>query len=159
MEPVLFKGGQDKRAGEVVKRVSLWWYTHTFCELHHSGAAPWMVGLDVRETLKRTKAPHLFFVSLLSINHLFIICETCLKIIPILPWLHSSVDPSVVPCPGRLWVRSPVRAHTSVLGLTPSQDTYLHCGYDPRLGHVWEAIDQYFSHRCFSLSLPPFLSF
>ena len=37
----------------------------------------------------------------------------------------------------------------SVAGLIPDEDTCLGCGFNPRLGRIWEATNQ-----CFSLSLP-----
>ena len=41
-----------------------------------------------------------------------------------------------------------------VTGSIPGQGTYLGCGFDPRLGCMWEATYRYFSHQCFSLFLP-----
>ena len=44
-----------------------------------------------------------------------------------------------------------------VTGLIPSQGTCLGCGPSPQLGHMQEATNQYFSHRCFSPSISPIL--
>ena len=45
-----------------------------------------------------------------------------------------------------------------VAGSIPSQRTCLGCRFDPLSECLWEATDQYFSHRCFFLSPFPTLS-
>ena len=41
----------------------------------------------------------------------------------------------------------------NVTGSIHSQGTYLGCGFHPWLGHIWEATDRCFLHRCLSVSL------
>lgn len=53
-------------------------------------------------------------------------------------------------CPG--WVGQLVGLHPlhqKALDLIANRGTYLGCGFDPQLGHVWETTNQ-----CSSLSLP-----
>ena len=38
------------------------------------------------------------------------------------------------------------------------EGSYLGCGFDPWLGHMQEAVNQYFSRRCLSVCLSPSLS-
>ena len=46
-------------------------------------------------------------------------------------------------------------AHQKVVGSIPHHGTYLGCRFDPQLGHIREAIDQYFSlsKKLISMSL------